>query len=1663
MDASHEALNIGEQQQSNVDSGLTDKTIRHYPTVTDGDVIEINLNFRNSSICRFPNRQSGITLWDSGATYSLISEGSINNNAYLKNIKPTSTPSMKFMVGNGNFIVSTKTLTFNMAINGNIFQLTAYIVPTLGGISVIVGTKSLKELEAELHFKHNVLKFRKREVIAKLSRNAIIKPGDTRILSMRGKLPDVLKSSEVYFQASKFLSQFVPSLMLVKMTKGVTRIAVHNSTTKTVKIRCDKPIGTFLLKNFGSVPTDQVLQFKECNGPDSEVYAVSAVQNGTDKLDRKSIYLDKINRFPFLDKDDARLTMTDEEVLRKDIDLTQHCMSESTFKKFWNLLDERKAAFSIHGEVGECPDLSVKIKLNDESPFFIRPYPVSEREKEVIDKEMSKLIKMGILTYGKSSYVSPILLLKKKNNPSNPYRLVSDFRVLNSKVVPLHYCTPLLKDALQIIGNSDAKVFSTIDIKNAFYSLRVHPESQKYLTIAPYSSGRTLQYLRLPQGLSISPTEWNDKIADILSEIPKHTQFCLGIADDVIIYSKDECDHLNHIETLLKLFEKHGLKLSVNKCQFFRKSLDYMGHKIKITNGRPSITPQKSKVEAIEKLQPPKTPKQTKSLIGMIAYLSMYIPRLQLLLTPMHKLTRKGVKFEWTKEMADNFKEIKEILKKHPVLTLPAKEGLFRLYCDTSFIGTGASLCQVQDGEERILAYYSKKLPESARRYTPSELEGTGMYMCVQAFRHLLRNVPFEIITDHSALINISRSKNEPPTLRLKKIFERLSAFKFHLKYMQGKKMVISDFFSRHPSCEVDDNDPIAFSQKHQDEEDEEDALLHAITTRSRARSSGEELLKGLPTSSKGRMADLPSAINAPSSVLPPAYIPRDVDTEVLTTRSGSTDIQLRPNSDSRPLHIANKQQEYLPVSNRTSESDRRFFRPNQIEITVPKQVEHTVREQPDSTVEQPTRLTDMYPRQQREVIFRERLIEPPQKIVETHTQPEDYMFARPKKIFEDKDDVDIFHKNIPKQDLIERMLKTLSKKIITDSYLPVSKASLAKQQAADPYLKPIYNWLKYNHLPERARAQRKLKLLAEDFIMADDIMFRVRIDETGPEPAIHKALCIPEGLEPMIFYMAHESLYSNHMGITKTYLTMRKQYYINGLFNKLTHYIRACHQCQTQKTAQDTERPYEIRIPVSYRPFQRLYADIKYMPMSSSGNSYLLVITCEITRYCVIVALKRTDAQTVAEALLRKVILVHGEPQSIVVDEDRGFNNQVLDFLWRAVRTKATTCSPYNHGSLLVERHIKSISNLISSNLRDTGRNWDTFCEAAVYAYNTHVIPRIGYSPFYLVHMRDPPPLTELKFSPLEDIKGNYRDYVAFLQKRLEHVGKSVLEMQAKLQSQQAAKHMEKVKKPNKFREGLIVYLNAPSASSLKTNTLKFRSDYVGPLYIRELLGHDKTILSSIDGKILHGVFHVNRLKPGFIRLDKGSATHIDEVRKAYNEKQVKEIPKTPDQEIKAAQKPAEEVPSPHTAAACNFQSIFSIQDIQEIGCFNNMPKNSIITSPPSDDDCIDQQIYLQYQKSNEHLGAPRELTPKERMKIITHGESLSKQGEELSITKIRFKNGHIQMCLQSDQTGPGHAFWYDPRYHPNNCEVIAKYLEQPTMRIHGSLRKLTGRTYVY
>ena len=204
-----------------------------------------------------------------------------------------------------------------------------------------------------------------------------------------------------------------------------------------------------------------------------------------------------------------------------------------------------------------------------------------------------------------------------------------------------------------------------------------------------------------------------------------------------------------------------------------------MGHQVTIIDNIPHITPVKSRVEAIVKLDPPKSPKNCKQFCGMVNYLSMFLKDLQTKLIPIYHLTKKGVPFHWGELQQKAFDMIKKDLTEAPVLAMPNNKGHMVLVSDTSKIACGSALYQEQKGRYRLIAYFSKKLPLSAQRYSISELELTGIYVNVTAFKHLLRNYNFTLYCDHSALVHIMNGKKEPPTLRLKKLIENLSDYKF--------------------------------------------------------------------------------------------------------------------------------------------------------------------------------------------------------------------------------------------------------------------------------------------------------------------------------------------------------------------------------------------------------------------------------------------------------------------------------------------------------------------------------------------------------------------------------------------------------------------------------------------------------------------------------------------------------------------------------------------------------------------------------------------------------------------------------------------------------------------------------------------------------------------
>ena len=293
-------------------------------------------------------------------------------------------------------------------------------------------------------------------------------------------------------------------------------------------------------------------------------------------------------------------------------------------------------------------------------------------------------------------------------------RVVTDFRHLNVRIAKNNLAYPLVRDTFSVLRNSKCEGLSVLDLKDAFHSLRLSEDSKRYWRILPYFGSSSYLYQRMPMGLNISPSIWQSYINKILNCL-QSKKYCEEIMDNLILFTPSKESHINKLEDLLKALLKNGLKISPRKCQLFKTSLQYMGNEIFIENKKVCVKPLRSRIEAIQKLQPPKTPKGCRSFAGLVNFLSMFCPELQKLLKPICDLTRKGKPFYWEKEQQDPFEEIKCRLMKPPVLHMPNKTGRFHLYSDTSKFVTSSTLYQIQNGKPKSIAYVGKRLPEAGK------------------------------------------------------------------------------------------------------------------------------------------------------------------------------------------------------------------------------------------------------------------------------------------------------------------------------------------------------------------------------------------------------------------------------------------------------------------------------------------------------------------------------------------------------------------------------------------------------------------------------------------------------------------------------------------------------------------------------------------------------------------------------------------------------------------------------------------------------------------------------------------------------------------------------------------------------------------------------------
>ena len=471
-----------------------------------------------------------------------------------------------------------------------------------------------------------------------------------------------------------------------------------------------------------------------------------------------------------------------------------------------------------------------------------------------------------------------------------------------------------------------------------------------------------------------------------------------------------------------------------------------------------------------------------------------------------------------------------------------------------------------------------------------------------------------------------------------------------------------------------------------------------------------------------------------------------------------------------------------------------------------------------------------------------------------------------------------IIHKHIPRQSDIDKIVRNIETHVIHSLGLLIQAQDLIKAYQHSTHFHDIYQYITDGKLPSSAKAQNCIRAKALNYAVINCFLFRI---DTRKDKDLDKGnlflLVILEKYKPIIFNTYHDSLLAGHQGPYRTAMTIRQKFFIHNLMNKVKRYIEACHTCLKTKPKYMGNQPIYGRIPVDYAPMQDLLIDIKTMPQAFGGYHLFLVITCDQTNFMIAVPLRDRTAQTEAEALIYRVIYLFRPPRQIICDEATKFSSAIIEAILCMLNCRLKVISPYNHGSSKCERQIRTITEIIMKHLWDKGQMWPLFAMTAAYTMNTFALEALsGLSPFQLVFLRDPPVLISLSLPKIDTIPVKHREYYNLLLARAQLVGNMLLEWR----TNQALEYKSRVKKFRNeeiFQDNQMGYLLAPHASALQTNTMKFKQDFIGPLFIDTTLDKTHYRLKDATGLLLDGTYHVNHIKKGSAHTPLGIVDKFD------------------------------------------------------------------------------------------------------------------------------------------------------------------------------------------
>lgn len=425
------------------------------------------------------------------------------------------------------------------------------------------------------------------------------------------------------------------------------------------------------------------------------------------------------------------------------------------------------------------------INLSSKLPHKDKVRRIPQKWREAVEKQVDEMLQNDIIRESSSPFSSNPVMVTKKDNTK---RFCVDFRTLNTNTIKDTYPLPNVDEILDQFKG--CQYFTQLDLASGYWGIPMHPEDiEKTAFVAPKGK---YEFVVMPYGLANAQATFQRGMDNLVKSLRDEGHKDIdAYVDNIVVYSTSFEQHLETLERLFYYVDHYSLSLRLDKCEFAKPEIEFLGF---LVNGE-SIRPTPENVRKVLEFPKPTTRKKLQSFLGIANFNRRFIQDYSKIAQPLTMMTSSKKKFEWGIEQDVAFEKIKSCISKAPSLRLADWNKEFHIQTDASDISVGAVLYQLgESGEEFPLAYHSKTLTDTERRWSATDKEMFGIISAARKWSpYCSGRVIFH--TDHLPLKYMRKQKD--PRGKMARWLVEMENYDYQIEYVPGKENVQADYLSR--------------------------------------------------------------------------------------------------------------------------------------------------------------------------------------------------------------------------------------------------------------------------------------------------------------------------------------------------------------------------------------------------------------------------------------------------------------------------------------------------------------------------------------------------------------------------------------------------------------------------------------------------------------------------------------------------------------------------------------------------------------------------------------------------------------------------------------------------------------------------------------------------